>query len=816
VRHPRLRSLGSLRAAVPALIVVLSVAGYLVTHAAVRHDRESAAARHAEVETVRTRGALGRARAYVAGLGSALAGEPRPQARRFAQLQGGAAGSIGLTDALWVERVPASGRAAYERRIGAPIARRTPSGRSVPAPRAASYLPATFLTGTAGPQLRPGTDVSSWPALSAALRDPSSVFAIAASRPGALGDRPGFYLLEAGRFGRGPGSRGFLVVFVPRGWLTVTLQDDPRRVAISLAGRRLEGRLDAAPAAGRSFAALAQPWRVDVGNDPSAALQSTLPWLALAWPIAAAALVYLLGRGVLRRRRAERQFERIFDLSVDLLCVATFDGYFTRVNPAVERTLGYSGQELVSRPFADFVHEDDRASTREALDRLAGGQEIVQFENRYVRADGSICWLQWSVRPETREGLVYAAARDVTESRRAAEELRQAQQAVESSRDELRVLADEQVALRRVATLVARGGSPHEVFDAVAMEMGQLLAASSTRLLRYEPDATATVVASHGQSSAEIPAGSRLPLDGTSLLDDVRRTGRAARADRLEEASSGPLTARVRALGITTAVGAPIAVEGRLWGVMVCGWGEAEPVSPDAEGRMAQFTELVATAVANAEGRAELTASRARVVAASDETRRRIERDLHDGTQQRLVSLALALRSTEAAVPPEQEALRRELSRSAEGLAAVVDDLREISRGIHPAILSKGGLGAAVKSLARRSPVPVELDVQVGARLPEPVEVAAYYVVSEALTNAAKHARASAVSVAVGAADSVVTLAIRDDGVGGADPTRGSGLVGLRDRVEALGGTIEIASGSGDGTAVVARIPVRPGPERSG
>jgi signal transduction histidine kinase len=216
----------------------------------------------------------------------------------------------------------------------------------------------------------------------------------------------------------------------------------------------------------------------------------------------------------------------------------------------------------------------------------------------------------------------------------------------------------------------------------------------------------------------------------------------------------------------------------------------------------------VATAIANAESRAELAASRARVVAAADETRRRIERDLHDGTQQRLVSLGLDLRSAETMVPPEQTELRAQLSRATKGLGDVVENLQEISRGIHPAILSKGGLGPAIKTLARRSAVPVQLDLRAERRLPERIEVAAYYIVSEALTNAAKHAHASVVHVDVKAQDAVVRLSIRDDGIGGADPTQGSGLIGLRDRVETVGGRIEIASPAGTGTSLLVTIPI--------
>jgi len=229
---------------------------------------------------------------------------------------------------------------------------------------------------------------------------------------------------------------------------------------------------------------------------------------------------------------------------------------------------------------------------------------------------------------------------------------------------------------------------------------------------------------------------------------------------------------------------------------------------PDTEDRLMKFTELVATAIANAEGKSELAASRRRIVAASDETRRQIERDLHDGTQQRLVSLGLAVRAAEATVSPEREDLREELSRVAEGLAEAVEDLQEISRGIHPAILTKGGLGPALQTLAHRSPIPVGLDITMDARLPEPIEVAAYFVASETLANAAKHSQASRIDLSLSESDGSLELSVRDDGVGGADAARGSGLVGLTDRVEALGGSIRVDSLPGKGTKITAELPL--------
>jgi signal transduction histidine kinase len=288
----------------------------------------------------------------------------------------------------------------------------------------------------------------------------------------------------------------------------------------------------------------------------------------------------------------------------------------------------------------------------------------------------------------------------------------------------------------------------------------------------------------------------------------VFETGRPTRVDKYPDSSSGPLGVPIREAALRSAVATPIIVQGRLWGLIAAGSVLEQPLPPDTEARLASFTELVATAISNAENLAELTASRARVVAAADETRRRIERDLHDGAQQRLVSLALALRAAQAAVPPGLGDLGSELANVGEGLVSVMDDLREMARGIHPGILSEGGLAPALKMLARRSAVPVEINVHADARLPERVEVAAYYVVSEALTNAAKHAHASVVHVSAETAGQVLHLHVRDDGTGGADPVRGSGLIGLKDRVEALGGTIIVDSPAGAGTSLHAELPI--------
>jgi signal transduction histidine kinase len=324
---------------------------------------------------------------------------------------------------------------------------------------------------------------------------------------------------------------------------------------------------------------------------------------------------------------------------------------------------------------------------------------------------------------------------------------------------------------------------------------------------RYEPDGTFTVVATSSAVGDTFPVGGRWPIGGNNVTTLVFETGRPARIDDYAEAS-GPVGVAVRDEGAGSAVGAPIIVDGRLWGMTTARSRPGQPLPADTESRLASFTELVATAIANAESRADLAASRARIVAAADETRKRIERDLHDGTQQRLISLGLELHAARATVPPQLSELEGDLSHVAEGLMSVSDELREISRGLHPGILSEGGLRQALRALCRRSAVPVELDLHGDRRLPEPVEVAAYYVVSEALTNAAKHANPTTVNVDLETHATTLRLAIRDDGIGGADPSQGSGLVGLKDRVEALGGTFQVTSPAGNGTSLLINVPL--------
>ena len=649
----------------------------------------------------------------------------------------------------------------------------------------------------------------------------------------------------------------------------------------------------------------------------------------------------------------------LFDLSHDAFCIAGFDGYLKRANPAFARSLGYTVEELLARPFMDNVYPDDVESVRALLAELATGSDTVGFECREVCADGSVRWFEWSTSSRPEDGVVYGVARDVTDRRMANAELgalrRVATLAAEGvapselfaivaeevarvvnvprvsvaryeldatatdcasfppnapatsvgkrwslegtnvlklvrtsgesariddyaqldgelaeavrrvgirstvgvpimvagrlwgammvstkepdplpngteaqlasftellataianaeSREALGCLADDQAALRRVATLVARGTAPSEVFAAVANEMARCLHAANITVSSFDDDMV-TIVAvaalAPGIQHAPLVGIRRTLSEGDNIATRVFQTGRPARLEGLEfQNAPGLVAAWLRKTGLRSTVAVPIIVDGGVWGMAALGSLRPEPMPPDTEARMSDFADLVGTAITNAATRAELIASRARIVAAADEGRRRLERDLHDGAQQRLVALGLQTRLAEAAVPPEMQALKQQLCDIVSALTGVSVDLQEISRGIHPAILSKGGLPPAIKTLARRSAIPVTLDLTIDQRLQDSVEVGAYYVVSEALTNAAKHSRATQVAVSGQTNDRTLSLSIHDDGIGGADVGNGSGLVGLADRVEALGGRMRIKSPAGRGTSLEVTIPL--------
>jgi signal transduction histidine kinase len=380
------------------------------------------------------------------------------------------------------------------------------------------------------------------------------------------------------------------------------------------------------------------------------------------------------------------------------------------------------------------------------------------------------------------------------------------------ARIELRRFAEQQAALRRVATLVARAAPPEEVFTAVTAEVGQLLEVDITVLVRYDPDDMITIAGTWTGNGvvAPSPVGSRFVVGGRNVTTLVIRTGEPAQTDYAETGASGSIGSTATGeWGLRSSSGAPVSVDGRLWGVIVAASTSEAFLPADTETRLAEFTELVGTALANTEAQAALTASRARIVAAADTARRRIERDLHDGAQQRLVSLALQLRgSTQVSPRPGADALATQMDLVAEEITGVLGDLREIARGIHPAVLAEGGLRPALTTLARRSAVPVRLDLELDRRLPEPVELAAYYVINEALANTAKHADAASMDVRVAADGGLLRISVRDDGRGGADPARGTGLVGLIDRVEALGGQLTLRSPPDAGTTLDVVLPL--------
>jgi signal transduction histidine kinase len=369
-------------------------------------------------------------------------------------------------------------------------------------------------------------------------------------------------------------------------------------------------------------------------------------------------------------------------------------------------------------------------------------------------------------------------------------------------------LVREHAALRRVATLVARQPSPSEVFGAVTREVGMLLGAQRATLLRVDSPEWAEVAASWSDGSAPpVPVGHRGALDGRGIVGRMLRNPEPVRVEDFDQVG-GVVAELMRQLGIRRGVGGPIILGGRVWGAVTAVWPADVAMPAGAEYRVAAFAELVSYAIENTETRAELTASRARLVEAADEARRRIERDLHDGAQQQFVVAALELTMLEHRLVRDPASAREILARVREQLDRGLADLRDLARGIHPTVLTERGLEAALEALAKRASVPVELRARVPDGLDTAIEAAAYFIVSEALTNVAKYARAKSVSVEVAANDGTLVATVEDDGVGGADPAGGSGLRGLLDRVEAVGGRLTVDSLAGHGTRLCARLPM--------
>jgi len=373
------------------------------------------------------------------------------------------------------------------------------------------------------------------------------------------------------------------------------------------------------------------------------------------------------------------------------------------------------------------------------------------------------------------------------------------------ARDELHRLADEQAALRRVATLVARGAEASEVFAAVCEETGRLTGAFHVNLAQFTADGTHTALAGWSVRNTHVPPGTSLPIDEHSLDTAILRTAAPARMDTYGEVP-GELAALLRDLGIRSEVGAPVMVDGRVWGALIVGTDSDEPLPPGSELRLASFAELIATAVANADARSELLASRARIVAEADAARRRVARDLHDGAQQRLVSVVMNLQLAGERLERDPDGAQPLLTEALEQAREGLDELRELAAGIHPSILTNRGLQAAAQSLAHRLKLPVQVDVPPD-RYPANVEAAAYFVIAEALTNVLKHAEASCARVRVREDEGRLVIEVEDDGRGGAN-LDGSGLRGLEDRAAALGGGLELDSPLGAGTRLRLTLPL--------
>ena len=503
-----------------------------------------------------------------------------------------------------------------------------------------------------------------------------------------------------------------------------------------------------------------------------------------------------------RLRESDARKTAILDAAFD--CIVTMDsaGNVVEVNPATERTFGYDASEMVGRELAELIIPPAlREAHRRGVERFVSTGEARMVghpvELPAMRADGSQFPTEIAItRPELDGSPLFTGyLRDVTDRRR--------------GEDALRSLAEEQAALRRVATTVASEPARERVFAVVTEELGRLLGADTANMLRYEPAGGGVVLGAWSlRGVPAVPVGTHMPLDSPTVSALVRRSGRPERVDSYE-GIGGSTADLLRGFGFRAAVGAPIHLGGRLWGAVMAATVHDRPFPAGAEQRMGNFAELVSLALANAQAREDLAASRARIVEAGDEARRRIERNLHDGAQQRLVGVSLTLRLCETAFADAGPEAKQLLEHAKEELKGALAELRELARGIHPAILTDRGLVAALEMLVARAGLPVELSASLDERLPGPVEAAAFYIVAEALANVAKHADASSARVRAGRAGGHLVLEIADDGVGGAGEDTGSGLRGLADRVDALGGTLELASPPGAGTTLTARIPLR-------
>jgi PAS domain S-box-containing protein len=772
-----------------ALFLALTVVGSIIARVLAERDLRRDSDRRAEVAAVQIHGRIAQAASLTESLRRFMldARSTGVTSDQFAKNALRWLGPARFSAAAWVEQVPHSRRAAYERRIGQAIV--TPDARYgvVPLGSRSSYLPATLATGFP-PMAVPGIDLSSAPGMAAALGRATRLDGVVATPMASprTGTRGLFLVAPAPNLIGSVLRPGYVAVFVSD--LRAAATGVPA-VQVRAAGGSAQAR-DRGETSTTSFTAAGQRFTVVVPREPVQGAAAVLPWVILVGGLLVVALGVALMLNAARRARTQEELDRVFTLSQDLIAVADFDGRFRRVNPAAEEILGYTEEELLARPYIDFVHPADRDSTAAEADAIARGKPTVSFENRYVRKDGSVRVLDWTTTPDVENGLMYAMARDVTERRNAEAKAKR--------------LADEQAALRRVATMVARGRPAEEVFAKVAEEVALLLGLEVAAVRRFEPDGWGTIVGRWGDAGDAYRVGARIKQEGESVTTVVYRTGRSARFDDYERAGSIP--ADLRKLGVRAAVASPIVVDGRLWGAIAAGTSRAEPMPADAESRIADFTELVAASISNVQARSDLAASGARIVAAADQERRRVVRDLHDGAQQRLVHTIVTLTLAEQALQASDEKAPSLVGEALEHARQGNTELRELAHGILPSALTRGGLQAGIYAVLSRLDLPVDLDVP-AQRFPPEIEASAYFIVAEALTNVVKHAHAEHAEVSAFVKDGTLRVEIRDDGIGGADPD-GQGLLGMGDRVTALGGRLDIDSPPGGGTRLAATLPL--------
>ena len=500
------------------------------------------------------------------------------------------------------------------------------------------------------------------------------------------------------------------------------------------------------------------------------------------------------------------------ETTMSLVCVLDRDGRIRLFNDACERVTGFSRDEVIGGDARDFVIPPEEVEAfGEVLAYVWSTGLSSPQVGHWLAKDGQRKLIAWSNRLMPSEdgggsALLVTTGIDLSASTPTADDSA-FEGDPEAKLAEVGRLAQEQRALRRVATLVASEASPERVFTAVSEECARVLEVDASAVFRYEGDDTATIVGRHSRADAAADAfnlGMRLPAGEDTGIGRVLKTGAPARIHDYAE-RPGVIADSMRQMNYRSSVSAPIVVAGILWGAV--GIASAEPLPADTEARLGAFCELVSLAVASAQAREDLSASRARLVKAGDEQRRKLERNLHDGAQQRLVSLALTIRLARRQLESNVEAAAASLHRAARELDLALEELRELARGLHPAALTEQGLGSALASVAKRLTIDVELSTP-DDRLPENIEATVYYIVSEALTNVAKHAQATKAKVEVTVTGEALKFEITDDGRGGADPSAGSGILGLRDRAEALGGTLFVISPPGKGTIVTAQLPL--------